>query len=166
MHERISSIGTSSISRSRATYRRGGCQLSSFVITGILERLYRCVLHWTGLRTGAYLLLVSVPPVSSLLQWFYFSLWSAFLLNLMPDWPPVSNTALTDGTELLLTALSEASWIVGLLQWKIVFNSESLFCLVQNGPVVTWFACIGLREPSKWSLECARAFLEAFLDLL
>ena len=71
-----------------------------------------------------------------------------------------------------ITAVSEAQWIVGLLQWKIGFDSPnlyfevrkafSLFCLVQNGPGVTWVACISLRERSKWSLGCARAFLEAF----
>ena len=41
--------------------------------------------------------------------------------------------------------------------WKI-----STFCLVQSGPFVIWVACIGLRERSKWSFSCARAFLEAF----
>ena len=30
---------------------------------------------------------------------------------------------------------------------------------------LTWVACIGLRERFKWSLGCARSFLEAFLDL-
>ena len=42
-------------------------------------------------------------------------------------------------------------------------KTSSLFCLVQNGPKVTWVACIGLRERSKWSLRCARDVLEAFL---
>ena len=36
------------------------------------------------------------------------------------------------------------------------------FCLVQNGPEVTWVACISLKEPSKWSLGCTRAFLRPF----
>ena len=47
-----------------------------------------------------------------------------------------------------------------------VWKASSLFCLVQNGPGLTWVACIGLRERSKWSLGCARSFLETFLDLL
>ena len=33
-----------------------------------------------------------------------------------------------------------------------VRKASSLFCLVQNGPEVTWVACIGLRERSKMSL--------------
>ena len=41
-------------------------------------------------------------------------------------------------------------------------KASSLFCLVQNGPGITWVACIALRERSKWSLWCERAFLEAF----
>ena len=43
-----------------------------------------------------------------------------------------------------------------------VQKTASLFCLVQNGPGVIWVACLGLRECSKWSLRCARAFLEVF----
>ena len=46
-----------------------------------------------------------------------------------------------------------------------VRKASSLFCLVQNGPGVTWIAYIGLKEHSKWSLGCAGAFLEAFFDL-
>ena len=38
-----------------------------------------------------------------------------------------------------------------------VRKSSSLFCLAQYGPGVTWVACIGLRECSKWSLGCQRA---------
>ena len=65
------------------------------------------------------------------------------------------------------TAVSEAQWILVLLQWKIGFKSaSSLFGLVQKDPGVTWVACVGLKACSKWSLGCARAFLEAFLDLL
>ena len=58
----------------------------------------------------------------------------------------------------LFTAVSEAPWIVEVLQWKIGFKSlfflfevqkaSSLFCLVQNGPGVTLVTCIGLRERS------------------
>ena len=47
-----------------------------------------------------------------------------------------------------------------------VQKASSLFCLVQNVPGVPWVACIGLKEWYKWSLGCARAFLEAFLELL
>ena len=45
------------------------------------------------------------------------------------------------------------------------YSFEVLFCPVQNGPGVTWVSCIGLRKHLKWSFGCARAFLEAFLDL-
>ena len=45
-------------------------------------------------------------------------------------------------------------------------KASSLFFLVQNGPGVTWVACNGLREHSKWSLGCERAFLEAFWTFL
>ena len=43
-----------------------------------------------------------------------------------------------------------------------VQKASSLFCLVQNGPVVIWVACVGLIWSSKWSLRSARAFSEAF----
>ena len=43
-----------------------------------------------------------------------------------------------------------------------VQEASSLFCLVQNGPVVIWVACFGLRDSAKWSLRSARAFSEAF----
>ena len=43
-----------------------------------------------------------------------------------------------------------------------VWKASILFVLVQNGPGVTWVACIGLRENTKWSFRCERAFLEAF----
>ena len=48
---------------------------------------------------------------------------------------------------------------------KLFFEVQrvlSLSCLVQNGPVVIWVACIGLRGSSKGSLRIARAFSEAF----
>ena len=74
----------------------------------------------------------------------------------------------------LCTTISEARWIVGLLQWKMVsksqnfnFQSERLlvfFCLIQNGPVVIWVACIDIRESYKWSFRSARAYSEAFLS--
>ena len=35
-----------------------------------------------------------------------------------------------------------------------------------NGQGVTKVACIDLRDCSKWSLGCARVFLESLLDLL
>ena len=70
------------------------------------------------------------------------------------------------------TAVSEAQWIVGILQWEICFKLPNFylkskrllvfFCLVQNGPGVTWVACIGHRERSKWSFGYERAFLEVF----
>ena len=47
-----------------------------------------------------------------------------------------------------------------------VIKASSLFNLVQNGPEVTWIACIGLRDRSMWSLGSARTFLAAFLDVL
>ena len=47
-----------------------------------------------------------------------------------------------------------------------VQKASSLFYLVQNGQGLTWVSCIDLREQYKWSLGCARAFLEAFFDLL
>ena len=40
------------------------------------------------------------------------------------------------------------------------------FLSCPNGPGVTWVACISLSKRSKWSLGCARALLEAFLDIL
>ena len=43
-----------------------------------------------------------------------------------------------------------------------VQKASSLVCLVQNGPVVIWVACIGLRGSSKLSLTSVRAFSEAF----
>ena len=43
-----------------------------------------------------------------------------------------------------------------------VQKASSLFCRVQNGPVVIWVACIGLRGSSKLPLRSARAFSEAF----
>ena len=43
-----------------------------------------------------------------------------------------------------------------------VQKASSLFCCVQNGPVVIWVACIGLRGSSKLSWRSARAFSEAF----
>ena len=49
---------------------------------------------------------------------------------------------------------------------KVKKKSFKFFCLVQKNPGIIWVACIGLRYYSKWSLGCARAFLEAFLDLL
>ena len=53
-------------------------------------------------------------------------------------------------------------------QVTIFFKFKRLLVLflVQNGPGVTWVACIGLKEGSIRFLGCARAFLEAFLDLL
>ena len=48
----------------------------------------------------------------------------------------------------MLTAVSEAQWIVGIQVAKFlveVQKASSLFCLVQNGPGVTWVACIGLK---------------------
>ena len=47
-----------------------------------------------------------------------------------------------------------------------VQKSSSLFCLVPNGPGVTWVSCIDLRERFMGSLGCARAFLQTFLGLL
>ena len=47
-----------------------------------------------------------------------------------------------------------------------VRKASCLFCLVENNPGVTEVASNALRERSKLSLGCARAFLEAFLDLL
>ena len=43
-----------------------------------------------------------------------------------------------------------------------VQKASSLVCLVQNGPVVIWVACIGLRGSYKLSLTSVRAFSEAF----
>ena len=43
-----------------------------------------------------------------------------------------------------------------------VQKTSNLFCLVQNGPVVIWVACIGLRVSSKLSFRSVRAFSEAF----
>ena len=40
--------------------------------------------------------------------------------------------------------------------------ASSLVCLVQNGPVVIWVACIGLRGSSKLSLTSVRSFSDAF----
>ena len=40
--------------------------------------------------------------------------------------------------------------------------ASSLVCLVQNGPVLIWVACIGLRGSSKLSLTGVRAFSEVF----
>ena len=39
------------------------------------------------------------------------------------------------------------------------------FCIVQNGPVVMWIACIGHRGSFQWSLKSARTFSEAFWTL-
>ena len=44
---------------------------------------------------------------------------------------------------------------------KLLFEVQKayiIFCLVQNGPAVSWFVCIGLNERSKCSLGCERAF--------
>ena len=49
---------------------------------------------------------------------------------------------------------------------KIKFEVQKatfLFCLVQNGPGVSWVACKGLRERFKWSLGCTRSFLGFFM---
>ena len=43
-----------------------------------------------------------------------------------------------------------------------VQKASSLFCWVQNGPVVIWVACIGLRGSSKLPLSSESAFSEAF----
>ena len=43
-----------------------------------------------------------------------------------------------------------------------VQKTLNLFCLVQNGPVVIWVACIGLRGSSWGSLISDRGFSEAF----
>ena len=43
-----------------------------------------------------------------------------------------------------------------------VQKTSNLFCLVQNGPVVIWVACIGLRGSSRGSLRSERGFSEAF----
>ena len=77
-----------------------------------------------------------------------------------------------DFVVIMHTAVSEAQWIVGLLQWKIIFKSPSFymkskrllvfFCLVQNCPAVIWVACIDIRESSKWFLMSASGFSEAF----
>ena len=48
---------------------------------------------------------------------------------------------------------------------KILFEvqkTSNLFCLVQNGPVVIWVACFGLRGSSRGSLRSERGFSEAF----
>ena len=45
-----------------------------------------------------------------------------------------------------------------------VQKASSLVCLVQNGPVLIWVACIGHRGSSKLSLRSVRAFSEAFLE--
>ena len=43
-----------------------------------------------------------------------------------------------------------------------VKNTSNLFCLVQNGQIVSLVVCNGLRWSSRWSLSSARAFSEAF----
>ena len=43
-----------------------------------------------------------------------------------------------------------------------VLKTSNLFCLVQNGQIVSLVVCIGLRWSSRWSLSSARAFSEAF----
>ena len=46
-----------------------------------------------------------------------------------------------------------------------VKHTSNLFCLVQNGQIVTLVVCNGLRWSSRWSLSSARAFSEAFWTL-
>ena len=54
---------------------------------------------------------------------------------------------------------------IGFQVAKFLFEvqkASSLFCCVQNGPVVIWVAWIGLRGSSKLSWRSERAFSEAF----
>ena len=44
-------------------------------------------------------------------------------------------------------------------------KTSNLFCMVQNGPIVSLIVCIGLRWSSRWSLSSARAFSEALWTL-
>ena len=71
--------------RSIAVWRRGGCQDSSLVRTGRLDRSYRAVLQGTGLRRETGLLLVLASSLSSLgqNQFLYFSFLMAAFPNLV-----------------------------------------------------------------------------------
>ena len=56
----------------------------------------------------------------------------------------------------------ENGFQVAKLQFS-VGKAFSFFCVIQNGPVVIWVACIDIRESYKWSFRSARAYSEAFL---
>ena len=43
-----------------------------------------------------------------------------------------------------------------------VQKTSNIFCLVQNGPVVIWVSCIGLRGSSRGSLRSERDFSGTF----